>query len=433
MMGSSDITDIRIGFLPLADSAPIIMAKERGAFEKFGLNVTLVKVSSWARMRDMLVVGDIQGAHMLAPMVLASAMGLEPGTTPFTTALALNMNGNAITVSNALYASMYNANPEAMRERPITARALRDVVEARSLAGQAPLTFAMVYPFSSHNYQLRYWLAAAGLHPDRDVRLVVVPPPKVMEYMQAGIIDGYCVGEPWNSEAVEAGVGTTLITSHELMGLAPEKVFAVCQSWADENPNIYRAVLGAILETSKWLSSQNAMEETASTLSGHAYIGVPAKRILPALCGTRRQTAGDIVLNMPDFNVFYRYAANFPWRSHASWFLTQMYRWGQVAGPVNFTEVIEQAYRPDIFREVAAKGNHVFPTIDYKNEGNQVHPWALPGSTSAIAMAPNQFIDGRVFRYTDPIAYVEGFELHSLRVPLPELNEVNQLSPNTPR
>jgi len=426
MSGGLEITDIRIGFLPLADCAPIIMAKERRLFQKFGLNVTLVKVNSWARMRDMLAVGDIQGAHMLAPMVLASAMGLEPGTPPFTTALALNMNGNAITVSNALYAAMYDANPDAMRERPITARALRDVVNARSQAGQPALTFATVYPFSSHNYQLRYWLSAAGLHPDRDVRLVVVPPPKVMEYMQSGIIDGYCVGEPWNSEAVEAGVGTTLITSHELMGLAPEKVFAVCQSWADENPNSYRACLGAVLETSKWLTSQKAMEETASVLSGHAYIGVPAGRILPALCGTRRQTAGNIVLNMPDFNVFYRYAANFPWRSHASWFLTQMYRWGQVKHPVKFTDIIEQAYRPDIFRDVAREGDHIFPTIDYKNEGDHMHPWALPESNRPLVIAPGQFIDGRVFRYKDPIAYLEGFERHSLRLPMSELGRLNQ-------
>jgi len=149
MSGGLEITDIRIGFLPLADCAPIIMAKERRLFQKFGLNVTLVKVNSWARMRDMLAVGDIQGAHMLAPMVLASAMGLEPGTPPFTTALALNMNGNAITVSNALYAAMYDANPDAMRERPITARALRDVVNARSQAGQPAQSYGI--------YAIRYY------------------------------------------------------------------------------------------------------------------------------------------------------------------------------------------------------------------------------------------------------------------------------------
>ena len=425
MSFSLEMTDIRIGFVPLADAAPIIMAKERGIFEKFGLNVTLEKVSSWARMRDLLAIGDIHAAHMLAPMVIASVMGLEPGTPPFTTALALNMNGNAITISNALYAAMYQANPDAMKERPITARTLKDVVAARLTAGQKPLTFAMVYPFSSHNYQLRYWLAAGGLHPDRDVKLVVVPPPKVMDYMKGGFIDGYCVGEPWNSEAIAEGVGTTLITSHELMGLAPEKVLGVRQSWADDNPATHRAVLSAILETPRWLENSNFLEEAASILSLTRYVGLPAKSISSALTGSGRQTAGDIIQDMPDFNVFYRYAANFPWRSHASWFITQMYRWGQVRQPANFQQIIERAYRPDIFRDVAKAGGHIYPTVDYKNEGDKLHPWVLLDASNPIALGSNQSIDNRVFRHSAPFAYMEGFQRHSLRLPLSELAHIN--------
>lgn len=413
-----EMTDIRIGFVPLADAAPVIMAKEKGIFEKHGLNVTLERVSSWARMRDLLAVGDLQAAHMLAPMVIASVMGLEPGTQPFTTAMALNMNGNAITVSNALYGAMYQADPDAMKEWPITGSALKSVAAARLNSGQKPLTFAMVYPFSSHNYQLRYWLAAAGLHPDRDVAIVVVPPTKVMDYMKSGIIDGYCVGEPWNSEAIVQGAGTTLVTSHELMGLAPEKVLGVCQSWADDNPNTYRAMLSAILETSQRLNAHEALAETASIMSVSAYIGLPAKRILPALTGARRQTSGNVIQDMPDFSVFYRYAANFPWRSHAIWFMTQMYRWGQVSEPLSFQKIAERAYHPDIFREVAKAGGHIFPTIDMKNEGDQIYPWVLSDASSPIALGPNRSIDGRVFKPSDPIAYIEGFEHHSLRVSL---------------
>jgi len=420
-----EMTDIRIGFVPLADAAPIIMAKEAGIFEKYGLNVTLEKVSSWARMRDLLAVGDLHAAHMLAPMVIASVMGLEPGTPPFTTAMALNMNGNAITVSNSLYAAMYQANPDAMKVRPITAAALKSVVSARQNSGQKPLTFAMVYPFSSHNYQLRYWLAAAGLHPDRDVTLVVVPPPKVMEYMKAGIIDGYCVGEPWNSEAIVNGVGTTLVTSHELMGLAPEKVLGVCQSWSNENPNTYRAILSAILESSQRLDTKDALAETASIMSVSAYLDLPAKRILPALTGAQRQTSGNVIQDMPDFSVFYRYAANFPWRSHAIWFMTQMYRWGQIKHALNFKDISERAYRPDIFREVAKLGGHIFPTIDMKNEGDQIHPWVLSEASSPTALGPNKSIDGRIFKPNDPIAYIEGFEHHSLRLELSDLIHEN--------
>lgn len=426
MSSALETTDIRIGFVPLADAAPIIMAKERGIFEKHGLNVTLEKVSSWARMRDLLATGDLQAAHILAPMVIASVMGLEPGTPPFTTAIALNMNGNAITVSNSLYAAMYQANPAAMKERPITGRALKDVVAARIKSGLKPLTFAMVYPFSSHNYQLRYWLAAAGLHPDRDVNLVVVPPPKVMDYMRAGIIDGYCVGEPWNSEAVVQGVGTSLITSHELMGLAPEKVLGVCQSWADEHPKTYRTIIAAILETSHWLENRNSLEEAAFVMSVSRYIGLPAKRIRPVLTGAQRSTAGDIIQDMPDFNVFYRYAANFPWRSHASWFITQMYRWGQVKTALNIREIIERAYQPDIFREVAKRGGHIYPTIDMKNEGDKLHPWLLTHASSPIALGPNKSIDRRVFKYKSPITYIEGFQRHSLRLPISHLKDLNE-------
>ena len=425
MSADNDKSDIRIGFVPLVDAATLIMAKERGVFEKHGLNVKLEKVSSWARMRDLLAVGDLQAAHMLAPMVIASAMGLEPGTPAFTTSLSLNMNGNAITVSNALFAAMYQADPIAMKERPLTARALKPLVTSRANNGEPPLKFAMVYPFSSHNYQLRYWLAAAGIHPDRDVHLVVVAPPRVTEYMKAGIIDGYCVGEPWNSEAVEQGVGTTLITSQELMGLAPEKVLGVCQSWANENPDTHERLIKALIETSKWLTSAGAAEETASVLASHSYVGVPAKRILPSLTGKGRQTAGAITQDIHDFNVFYRYAANFPWRSHAAWFITQMYRWGQLDTVSRVQEIVERAYRPDIFRDVVAGSEHVYPQIDSKAEGDQAYPWVLTEASEPIAFGPNKFIDDRVFKPEDFIAYLEAFETHSLRVELAELSDEN--------
>lgn len=421
MTASAEQPEIRIGFVPLVDAASIIMAKERGAFEKYGLNVKLEKVSSWARMRDLLAIGDLQAAHMLAPMVIASSMGLEPGTPAFMTALSLNMNGNAITVSNAIYAAMYQADADAMKERPLTARALKSVVMARANNGQPPLKFAMVYPFSSHNYQLRYWLAAEGIHPDRDVHLVVVAPPKVTDYMKAGIIDGYCVGEPWNSEAIEQGVGTTLITSQELMGLAPEKVLGVRQSWAAENPKIHEALIAAIVETSEWLSSDIAAEETAAVLSRHAYVGVPAKRILPSLTGKRRQTAGSITQDIKDFNVFYRYAANFPWRSHAAWFVAQMYRWGQVDTVNAIPDVLERAYRPDIYRGVMARSEHAYPEIDSKTEGDKAYPWVLTDASEPLAFGPNRFIDDRIFNPKNIVAYLEACETHNLRVALSDM------------
>lgn len=425
---TSDVgtSSVRIGFVPLVDAATIIMAKEKGVFDKYGLNVKLEKVSSWARMRDLLAIGDLQAAHMLAPMVIASAMGLEPGTPSFTTALSLNMNGNAITVSNALYAAMYQIDPQAMKERPLTAKALKKLVVSRANNGQPPLKFAMVYPFSSHNYQLRYWLAAAGIHPDKDVHLVVVAPPKVTDYLKAGIIDGFCVGEPWNLEAVETGVGTSLITSHELMGLAPEKVLGMRSSWAKDNPAKHKRLIEALLETSKWLSTdEQAANETASVLSSHSYIGVPSKRILPSLTGKGRQTAGGITQDMPDFNVFYRYATNFPWRSHAAWFVSQMYRWGQINTTTKISDILSQAYRPDIFREVVSATDHICPNIDFKTEGDHDHPWVLTEASNPVALGPNKFIDNRVFNPDDLVGYLERFENHSLRVDLSDLSALN--------
>jgi len=243
--------------------------------------------------------------------------------------------------------------------------------------------------------------------------------------MKAGIIDGYCVGEPWNSEAIVQKVGTTLVTSHELMGLAPEKVLGVCQSWAQAHPNSYRAILSAILDATQWLETPASLEETATVMSFSAYVGLPPKRIRPALTGARRQTAGDVIQDLPDFNVFYRYAANFPWRSHAAWFMTQIYRWGQVKEAMSFKDIVEKAYRPDIFREVAERGGHVYPLIDMKNEGDKLFPWVLNDATSPIALGPNQSIDSRVFNANNPIAYIEGFQCHSLRLPLSELVEKN--------
>jgi len=224
----------------------------------------------------------------------------------------------------------------------------------------------------------------------------------------------------------------SLITSHEeRSAFLTERNTVLTQQRSD-----FEAELQALLETGcndPSLSSNVTyqwrdclVEEAASVMSLTRYVGLPAKRIVSALTGSRRQTAGDIIQDMPDFNVFYRYAANFPWRSHASWFITQMYRWGQVKTPINFQQVIEKAYRPDIFRDVANLGGHIYPMIDTKIEGDQIHPWVLSDASSPIALGPNQSIDCRVFRYSDPIAYIEGFQRHCLRLSLSKLAEQNK-------
>ena len=239
---------VRLGFIPLADCAVLIAAQEQGFFARHGLAVQLVREPSWANIRDKVDSGALDGAHMLAPMVLAAGRDVSgAGVRPLVTAFSLGLNGNAITVSRALHARMSEADPAAMAEQPCTARALRAVIAADRRAGRAPLTFATVFTFSAHDLQLRDWLCAVGIDPDRDVRLVVIPPPQMADHLEAGLIDGYCVGEPWNSQAVARGIGCIVISGYEFWNNAPEKVLGVTRDWAEAHPRTHLTLLMALL------------------------------------------------------------------------------------------------------------------------------------------------------------------------------------------
>ena len=421
----SETQRLKLGFMPLTDCAPIAVAQECGFFERENLNVDLSRENSWAQIRDKVALGELDGAQMLAPMVIAASLGLEPIAEPFVTGLSLNLNGNAITVSAGLYDEMAEADPRALQVQPLTAHALKAVIRKRLLDGRQPLTLAMVFPFSSHNYELRYWLAAVGIHPDRDIRLVVVPPPQVVSQLRVGAIDGYCVGEPWNNAAVAAELGRTLVTSHELWSNGPEKVFGVREEWAAAHPEQHQALLRALIRACRRIDTQEGRYEAADILSRPEYIGISQEQIIPSLTGASRQTAGDAVVNMPDFNVFHRYAANFPWLSHASWFISQMYRWGQIDRAIDIRAAAARAYRPDLYRRAAQEVGADYPLIDEKKEGANTYAWALEEATRPIGFAPDRFIDGRVFEPSDPIGYLEQFHRHSLRVSLESLRRAN--------
>ncbi|WP_175575912.1 CmpA/NrtA family ABC transporter substrate-binding protein [Chromohalobacter japonicus] len=266
---------LTLGMLPLNDAAPLVVALERGFFAAHGLDVTLQVESSWAGLRDSMQLGLLDGAQMLPLMPLASTLGFDGRPTPMLSALTLNLGGNAITVSNALYASMQAADPEAMVQAPISARALAAVVRQRRAAGEPALCFASVYPFSSHHYQLRYWLADGGVDPDRDLELRVVPPPLVAEQLEAGWLDGYCVGEPWNTLAARRESGRVLIGSHAIWQHGQEKVFAVREAWADAYPATHRAVLRALLEACAWLDGSAQRVEAARLMCEKGYLDVP--------------------------------------------------------------------------------------------------------------------------------------------------------------
>ncbi len=421
-------TALTLGFIPLTDCAPLVIAKERGYFTKYGLDVTLSKETSWANIRDKVAIGILDGAQMLAPMPLAMSLGIGPIHKPMVTAFTLDLNGNAITVSNALYERMLKADAAAMVQRPLSARALKRVIDADQSAGCAPLTFAMVFPESTHNYELRYWMAAAGIDPDNDVRLVVVPPPQMVGQLERGSIDGYCVGEPWNAQAVQSGIGHTLITKYEIWNNSPEKVLGVTQEWAEQYPNTHHALLLALLEAGRWLDEPDNRIEAAALIARSVYVNAPEHVVRMSMTGTFQYAAGEMPRALPDFNVFHRYAANFPWRSHALWFISQMIRWGQISRPINMRAVAEEVYRPDLFRQAAAELGLPCPSTDYKTEGKHAAGWKLYEGQVSLPMGADRFLDGVLFDPSQLLEYLQGFAVQHMSVDRVQLAALNSRS-----
>jgi nitrate/nitrite transport system substrate-binding protein len=341
------------------------------------------------------------------------------------TALSLDLNGNAVTVSQGLYRRMLELDPEAMAGRPVTARALRRVIEDRRRRGDGPLTFAMVFPVSTHNYELRYWMAAAGIDPDRDLRLVVVPPSQMVGSLKAGRIDGCCVGEPWNGVAVREGVGRVLITGYEIWNNNPEKVFGVNLEWAEQHPRTHRALVGALLEAARWLDAPENRPEVVELIARGVYVNAPPDVVRMSMTGTFQYARTEFPRSLPDFNVFHRYAANFPWRSHAVWLMTQMLRWGQIDRPLDLRETADRVCQPDLYRAAARDLGIPAPTVDHKTEGGRARGWTLAGAQGSIAMGPDLFLDGGRFSPADPLAYLDGFAVARVSVDREALGAAN--------
>lgn len=409
-------TPLKLGFLPLTDAAPLVVAAEKGFFAKHGLDVSLCRVNSWAQMRDKLAFSEIDAAHMLAPMVPASWLKGAYSPERFVTALSLSLNGNAITVSNALYDELMDADADAMMERPITARAMRKLIAKRITKGEDVPTIGSVFPYSSHNYAIRYWLGAEGIHPDRDVRMVVAPPPLMVEQLEAGQIDAFCVGEPWNSFAEHRGSGRVIVTSKEIWRHFPEKVLGVRAEWAAQNPETHMALLQAVLEAMVWLDQPRHRREAVYLLSLPEYIGLSPTVLSAALLGEPVMRHRKSVVQSDDFLIFHHYAANFPWQSHALWFLTQMVRWGQISEAEDIVKIAEQGYLPELYRQAAQAVGIAAPTIDRKVEGGRDRAWVLLKATSPIAMPRSDFIDRGLFDPAEPARYIESFLRHTMRI-----------------
>lgn len=413
---SEGVVGLRIGFIPLTDSAPIIVAKEKGYFEEENLDVELSRENSWSQIRDKLASGVLDASHLLAPMAPASWLDNTYAFEPFITGLSLNLNGSAITVSDALYKELIEADPEAMIERPISARALRSVIAARIEKGEPTIAFGSVFPYSSHYYAIRYWLGAEGIDPDRDIKMVVAPPPVMVDQLEQGLIDAFCVGEPWNTVAEFRGVGRSIVRSSEIWRNMPEKVLGVRASWAEQNPETHHRLIRSILKASLWLNSPSNRLEACHILAEAKYIGVGSNHLATALCNWSALRHRRSILQSNDTVIFHHEAANFPWRSHALWFLSQMTRWGQVSKPFNIQEVAANAYRPDLYREAAKSLEISCPKDDVKVEGGIDRTWVLDGDLGPIAMSPSQFIDEAIFDPNQLPEYLENFTRHHLRI-----------------
>jgi nitrate/nitrite transport system substrate-binding protein len=419
--GYAEKEELRIGFIKLTDMAPLAIAYEKGFFEDEGLYVTLEAQANWKVLLDRVIDGQLDGAHMLAGQPLGATMGY--GTkADIITAFSMDLNGNAITVSNSVWKEMKKNIPhvDGKPVHPIKADALKPVIESYKDAGK-PFKMGMVFPVSTHNYELRYWLAAGGIHPgyyaphkgdtsgqiDADAFLSVTPPPQMPATMEAGTIDGYCVGEPWNQQAVFKGIGVPVVTDYEIWKNNPEKVFGVSKEWADKNPNTHIRVVKAMIRAAQWLDANNNANrpEAVKILSKSNYVGADYDVIANSMTGTFEYEKGD-KRDVPDFNVFFRYNATFPYYSDAIWYLTQMRRWGQISEPKSddwYKALAKKVYRPDIYA-IAAK--------ELLEEG-RVNAKDFPDfvTESGYRSPQKHFIDNIVYDGSQPNAYLEKFSI----------------------
>lgn len=409
--------ELKFGFIKLTDCAPIVIAKEKGFFEEEGLQVEVIAQPNWKQLLDNVINGELDGAHMLSGQPIAATIGF--GTEAhIVTAYTLDLNGNGITVSNSVWEQMQENDPELDTEtpkHPITADSLRPVVEEKIEEGEK-LQMGMVFPVSTHNYELRYWLAAAGIHPgfytaedkkgftNAQVELSVTPPPQMPSTLESGIISGYCVGEPWNQQAVAKGIGVPVTTNYDIWKNNPEKVFGVSAKWAKENPNTHIAVVKALIRAGKWLDAVNDdgsftnREEAVRILSQPNYVGADFDVIKNSMTGYFYFQKTD-KREMPDFNVFFKYHSTYPWYSDGVWFLTQMRRWGQIteSKPAEwYDEVAKKVYLPDVY---LAAAEHLL-------EEGHIDEEDIPWDTDGYKPATDEFIDGIEYDAKDPIGYL---------------------------
>ncbi|KQQ60088.1 nitrate transporter [Pseudomonas sp. Leaf127] len=374
-----EMNSIDIGFMALTDCASLVVAATQGFAQPYGLSLNLKRQASWANLRDRLVSGQLHAAHSLYGLIYAMQLGISGGAAAdMAILMGLNQNGQCINLSRGLQDAGVTS-PEAL-ERTAHHRG-------------AKLTFAQTFPTGNHAMWLNYWLASQGIHPLDDVDSVVVPPPLMVAHLQAGRIDGCCVGEPWGASAVQQKLGFTLATSQSIWPDHPGKVLGCTREFVEQNPNTARALTMAVLEASRFIEqSTENRRSTAQLLSGADYLDTPLDCIEPRLLGHYQDGLGNSWQDPHALRLFNDGQVTFPWLSDGMWFMTQFRRWGLLREDPDYLAVARRVHQLELYREAAAALGI-----------------AVPEST----LRSSQLIDGRIWDGSDPVGYARGFSLHS--------------------
>jgi nitrate/nitrite transport system substrate-binding protein len=406
--GKLEKTYLTLGFLQMTDAAPLIIAKEKGFFSRHGLTVGFSRQTSWEDLEEGLIEGRLDGAQVLYGMPMLAQ--LRANAVPMVALMVLNLNGSAIALSEKAWQagirpSTYYVNFQEFADN--YRKYIRDF--------SAPPSLAIESAASMDAYLYRYWLAAMGIDPDREVKLTEFPPSQLIYKLQAGSINGYCVGEPWNQDAVAKKAGFVAYASRDIWKGHPGKVLATMQSWLDKNPITAKALVAALLEACQFCDRPENYPEVARILAQSQYLNASIQTIEPSLSGQYRYTQlaqENRVTSIPDLTIFHYKKtdyltppshANYPWRSHAVWLLTQMIRWDAIEAreyPKDADEILNKIYPVAIYEEVAKALKIELPSDKMKKE------------------SATSFIDGREFDPSQPVAYLNQFELRATRSPL---------------
>ncbi|MCV3768701.1 CmpA/NrtA family ABC transporter substrate-binding protein [Rhizobium sp. TRM95796] len=386
-----EVTGVKLGFIALTDAAPLIIAKEKGLFEKHGLpDVEVLKQASWGATRDNLVLGGeangIDGAHILTPMPYLISTGKVTQNkvpVPMSIIARLNLDSQGISV----------AKEYAQTGVQIDSSKLKQAFAAKKAAG-GEIKVAMTFPGGTHDLWIRYWLAAGGIDPDKDVSTIVVPPPQMVANMKVGNMDAFCVGEPWNEQLVNQGIGFTACTTGELWKGHPEKALALRSDWIEKHPNATKALMMAVMEAQIWADSMDNKEELSTILGKRQWFNVPPKDVAGRLKGTINYGNGRVVENTGLEMKFWKDHASYPFKSHDAWFLTENVRWGKFAPDTGIKGLVDKVNREDIWRAAA------------KDLG--VAAADIPASTSR---GKETFFDGKVFDPENPQAYLDSLTI----------------------